>query len=380
MQKLNIVLLGSAHPLRGGLATYNERLAKALQDAGHEVMIYSFSLQYPSFLFPGKSQFSSDTAPQDLKIVTKVNSINPLNWISVGNELKKLKPDLIIVKFWLPFMGPCFGTILRRAKKNRHTKVISILDNIIPHEKRFGDTAFTKYFVKPVDAFISMSSSVKDDLKKFNTTKPSVLQPHPLYDNFGEKVSKEIALKKLNLSPDFSYILFFGFIRKYKGLDLLLDAMNDERIKNLPLKLIIAGEFYEDSKPYLEQIEKLNLKERVVLATDFILNEKVKYYFSAADLVVQPYRHATQSGVTQVAYQFDVPMVVTNVGGLAEIVADGKSGFVVPPDSNSIADAIAKSFSPEIISQLNEGVKQEKKKFTWSAMVNAIEELFEKVK
>ena len=155
MQKLNIVLLGSAHPLRGGLATYNERLAKALQDAGHEVMIYSFSLQYPSFLFPGKSQFSSDTAPQDLKIVTKVNSINPLNWVSVGNELKKLKPDLIIVKFWLPFMGPCFGTILRRAKKNRHTKVISILDNIIPHEKRFGDTAFTKYlsfvfFYQPV--------------------------------------------------------------------------------------------------------------------------------------------------------------------------------------------------------------------------------------
>ena len=377
---MKIILLGSAYPLRGGLATYNERLAKALQDAGHDVTIYSFCLQYPGFLFPGKSQYSEDVAPADLKIETRVNSINPLNWISVGNELRKLNADLIIVKYWLPFMGPCFGTILRRAKKNNHTRVISILDNIIPHEKRFGDNGFTKYFAKCVDAFISMSASVKDDLKKFSVSKPSVLQPHPLYDNFGEKVSREAALKELNLSSDYRYILFFGFIRKYKGLDLLLEAMNDERLKNLNLKLIIAGEFYEDSKPYHDLIEKHNLKDRLILATDFIPNERVKYFFSGADLVVQPYRHATQSGVTQVAYQFDVPMVVTNVGGLAEIVADGKSGYVVSPDATSIATAIVKSFSPNSLSQLTEGVKEEKKKFSWSTMVNVIMDLHEKVK
>ncbi len=369
---MKIIILGSAHPLRGGLATYNERLAKALHDERHDVTVYSFSLQYPGFLFPGKSQFSTEPPPKDLKIVTKVNSINPLNWIAVGNEIKNLQPDLIIVKYWLPFMGPCFGTILRRAKRNKKTKIISILDNIIPHEKRFGDVAFTKYFVKPVDGFVSMSANVKEDLKQFDRTKPSVLQPHPLYDNFGEKVSRDEALKELNLSLDFRYLLFFGFIRNYKGLDILLEAMNDKKVKSLPLKLLVAGEFYEDEKPYLELIEKLNLKERALLYKDFIPNDKVKYFFSAADLVVQPYRHATQSGVTQVAYQFDVPMIVTNVGGLAEIVHDGVSGFVVFPEPTAIAKAIVKSFQTGILETLRAGVKQEKKRFSWRAMVNSI--------
>ncbi len=369
---MKIIILGSAHPLRGGLATYNERLAKALQDEGHDVTIYNFSLQYPSILFPGKSQYSTDAAPSDLVIKTKVNSINPFNWIAVGNEIKNLKPDLIIVKYWLPFMGPCFGTIIRRAKKNKHTKVISILDNIIPHEKRIGDIAFTKYFVKTVDGFVSMSANVKEDLKQFDTTKPSVLQPHPLYDNFGEQISRKEALKELNLSPDFRYLLFFGFIRKYKGLDILLDAMDDKKIKALPIKLLVAGEFYEDEKPYLEQIEKLDLGERVLMFKDFIPNERVKYFFSAADLVVQPYRHATQSGVTQVAYQFNVPMIVTDVGGLAEIVPDGKAGYVVPPNSNDIANAIVKSLQSDNLSLLKGGVMEEKKRFSWQAMMESV--------
>ncbi|MEI7803269.1 MAG: glycosyltransferase [Bacteroidota bacterium] len=369
---MKIIILGSAHPLRGGLATYNERLAKALQSEGHSVTVYSFSLQYPGFLFPGKSQFSTEAAPKDLEIKTKVNSINPLNWIAVGNEIKNLKPDLIIVKYWLPFMGPCFGTILRRVKKNKHTKVVSVLDNIIPHEKRFGDVAFTKYFIKPVDGFVSMSANVKEDLKKFDTIKPSVLQPHPLYDNFGEKVEREESLKELNLSPAFRFLLFFGFIRKYKGLDILLEAMNDEKIKSLPIKLLVAGEFYEEEKPYTDLIEKLNLSERVLMFKDFIPNERVKYFFSAADLVVQPYRHATQSGVTQVAYQFDVPMIVTNVGGLGEIVTDGKSGFVVSPEPSEIAKAIQKAFQPGTLAALKAGVTEEKKRFSWKAMVDSI--------
>ncbi len=369
---MKIIILGSAYPLRGGIASYNERLAQALQIAGHDVTIYSFSLQYPGFLFPGKSQFSTDSAPADLKILTKVNSINPLNWLLVGGELKKLKPDLILVKYWLPFMAPCFGTILRRVKKNKHTKVVSILDNIIPHEKRVGDNLLTNYFVKVVDGFVSMSDNVKEDLKKFDTIKPSVLQPHPLYDHFGEQVSREQALNKLNLSSDFRYLLFFGFIRKYKGLDILLEAMADEQIKLLPIKLLVAGEFYEDEKPYLEQIERWNLHERVLLFKDFIPNEKVKYFFSVADMVVQPYRHATQSGVTQVAYQFNVPMIVTDVGGLAEIVPDGKAGYVVPPTSNDIANAIKRSFQSEELSRLKEGVLDEKKRFSWQAMVDSI--------
>lgn len=379
-KKLKIVILGSAHPLRGGLASYNERLAKALQDAGHEVTVYSFSLQYPSFLFPGKTQFSDGNPPAGINIKTKVNSVNPFNWYKTGRELKRLKPDILLIKYWLPFMGPCFGTVARLAKRNKHTKVISILDNIIPHEKRAGDSAFTKYFVKPVDGFIAMSVSVKEDLKKFSDSKPCLLQPHPLFDNFGEKVSREDALKHLNLAAGYRYLLFFGFIRRYKGLDLALEAMADERIKSLQVKLIVAGEFYEDDKPYHEQIERLNLKEQVLLFSDFIPNEQVKYFFSAADLVVQPYHHATQSGVTQIAYQFEKPMVVTNVGGLAEIVLDGKAGFVVKPDASEIADAVSKFFNPENEKELIEGVKEEKKKYLWERMVEAIESLYDKVK
>lgn len=277
-------------------------------------------------------------------------------------------------------MGPCFGTIARITKWNKHTKVISILDNIIPHEKRAGDTALTKYFVTPVNAFIAMSASVKEDLKKFSKTKTCLLQPHPLFDNFGEKVSREDALQQLNLSPDSNYLLFFGFIRKYKGLDIVLKAMADERIKSLPVKLIVAGEFYEDAKSYHDIIEKLNLKERVLLFTDFIPNEKVKYYFSAADLVVQPYRHATQSGVTQIAYQFEKPMVVTNVGGLAEIVPDGKAGYVVEPNVADIAGSIFDFFHTGSKQKLTEGVVEEKKKFLWERMVETIERLYSQIK
>jgi len=261
---LKIAIIGPAHPLRGGLASYNERLAKQFIDEGNEVTIYTFSLQYPSFIFPGTTQYSTESKPSNLTINVCINSINPFNWIKVGNNLKNEKPDLVIVRYWLPFMGPCLGFILRQIKKNKQTKIVCIADNIIPHEKRFGDKAFTKYFVQPVDAFITMSDKVMTDLKLFAPTKPTQLVAHPLYDNFGEKVSKEEARLKLGIKNEELILLFFGFIRKYKGLDLLLNAM--KIIKNSKFniqnsKLLIAGEFYEDRKAYDEQIEKLDLQE-----------------------------------------------------------------------------------------------------------------------
>ena len=219
----SIIIIGPAHPLRGGLASYDERLAKQFIDEGHSTTIYTFSYQYPGFLFPGTTQFSSEPSPQNIPIKVKINSVNPLNWIAVGNELKKLKPDIIVVRYWLPFMGPCLGTILRRVKKNKHTKVVCIADNIFPHEKRPGDTIFTKYFLKPVDGFITMSQKVLQDLKEFAKNKPAQFVPHPLYDNFGEIISKEEARKKLGINQDEKLVLFFGFIRKYKGLDILLN-------------------------------------------------------------------------------------------------------------------------------------------------------------
>lgn len=366
---MNITIIGSAHPLRGGgIATFNERMAEVLQEQGHKVVIYSFSLQYPSFLFPGKSQFTDEPAPKGLEIRSVINSINPLNWLSVGNRIKNEKPDLIIVRYWLPFMGPCFGTILRRVRKNKHTKIVAITDNVIPHEHRPGDMAFTKYFLKSADAFLVMSKDVLKDLKQF-TDKPSVFSPHPVYDNYGNAVSREEACKKMGLNPNEKYILFFGFIRKYKGLDLLLDAMKDERIKQAGIKLIVAGEFYGDGDSYIQQIQNNGISDSVKLFTEFIPNDEIKYYFSATDLVVQPYRTATQSGITQVAYHFEKPMVVTNVGGLAEVVPDGKVGFVTAPDPTEIATAIIRFFQPNSLPNLQQNIAAEKQKYSWDTLL-----------
>lgn len=362
---MKITIIGPAHPLRGGgISTFNERLAEVLQTQGHDVNIYSFSLQYPSFLFPGKSQFTDEPAPQGLKIITAINSINPLNWVSVGNRLKKERPDLIIVRYWLPFMGPSLGTILRKVRKNNHTRILCIADNVIPHEKRPGDAQFTKYFLKPVHAFITMSKDVLHDLQMI-TNKPAMFSPHPLYDNYGEHVDKETACNKLGLNPNEPHILFFGFIRKYKGLDLLLEAMGDERIKATDIKLIVAGEFYGERKPYDDIIEKHQLQDKVALFTEFIPNDEVRYYFGATDLVVQPYRSATQSGITQTAYYFEKPMIVTKVGGLSEVVIDGKTGFITEPEPEKIADNILRFFSKRSIPNLEENMIEEKKKYSW---------------
>lgn len=371
----HIVIIGPAFPLRGGLATFNERLANELQETNNVVSIYTFSLQYPSFLFPGTTQYASGNPPRNIKIRVLINSINPFNWIKTGLILKKLKPDLIIVRYWLPFMGPCLGSILRIAKYNHHSRIICIADNILPHEKRLGDTIFTEYFIKPIDAFITMSEKVFGDLKKLNSTKPAITIPHPLYDNFGEPIKKEIAREHLGLPKDRKIILFFGFIRHYKGLDILLEAISDNRIKEKNILLLIAGEFYQDSKPYFDLINKLGLGNNVSLHTNFIEDSEVKFYCSSADLIVQPYRSATQSGVTPLAYHFNKPMVVTNVGGLAKMVVDRKSGLIADPNPKSIADKIIEYFDlgEDFFIQ---GLKEEKSKLSWSTFSNSLIKLF----
>jgi len=371
----HIVILGSAWPLRGGgLSTFNERLARELISEGHKVSIYTFSLQYPKFLFPGKSQYSTEKAPADLNIKQEVNSINPLNWIKVGNELRKLKPDIIIVRYWLPFMGPSLGSILRTAKKNKHTRIICIADNIVPHEKRPGDKILTRYFLKSADAFVTLSEKVLSDLRVFEPQKKAIYIPHPLYDNFGDPVEKAAARKWLGIPETGKLILFFGFIREYKGLDLLFRAMAEEKIKNSGIRLMVAGEFYEDPQPYLKLIEELNISEQVIMRTSFINDDAVRFYCSAADLVVQPYRHATQSGVTPLAYHFEKPMIVTNVGGLPAMVPDGKAGLIAEPDPVSIADHIIEFYA------LGEDhflphLREEKKKYSWNRLVKAILDL-----
>lgn len=370
---MRICIVGSAHPLRGGgIATFNERMAEALQQQGHEVTIYSFSLQYPSFLFPGKSQFTDEPAPAHLRIHSVINSVNPLNWWQVGNRIKNEKPDLLIVRYWLPFMGPSLGTILRRVHRNGHTKIVAITDNVIPHEARPGDRAFTRYFVKPVDGFVAMSREVLQDLKQF-TRKPALFSPHPVYDNYGAPLPATEARRHLGLDPEGKYLLFFGFIRKYKGLDILLDALKDPRIRESGVRLIVAGEFYDDRESYLKQIADNGISDRVDLFTEFIPNDDIRYYFSAADLVVQPYRTATQSGITQVAYHFEKPMLVTDVGGLAEVVPDGEVGFVTAPEPGAIADAILRFYRPEALPDFARHMAREKAKYDWDML---LEQLF----
>jgi glycosyltransferase involved in cell wall biosynthesis len=381
LAKNKIIILGSAYPFRGGgITSFNERLCIQFQEEEYDTTIYNFSLQYPSFLFPGTTQYSPDPPPKNITIKSCINSINPFNWIKIGLQLKKLKPKIIVVRYWIPFMGPCFGTILRIAKLNKTTKVVCIADNIIPHEKRFGDTIFTKYFVKPIDAFITMSDKVLTDLQIF-TNKPSIKIAHPLYDNFGEIISKQEARKYLQLNQNDPIILFFGFIRKYKGLDLLLEAMgiiDTETQHPTPntkkLKLLIAGEFYDDKKIYNDLIEKLGIRDSLILKTDFIPDSEVKYYLCAADFVIQPYKNATQSGVTPLAYHFEKPMLVTNVGGLPDLVPNEKVGLIAEPNAASIAQKIKElyTFGEQHFIPF---FKEEKKKYSWQLLTKTIVDL-----
>jgi glycosyltransferase involved in cell wall biosynthesis len=374
-KKEKIIILGAAHPFRGGIASFNERLACEFQKEGHEVVLYTFTLQYPAFLFPGKTQYSSEPPPENLTIKRAINSVNPFNWRKVGRKIRAEKPDLVIFAYWMPFMAPCLGTIARAVKKDKKVKCISLVHNMIPHEKHFYDAALTRYFIKPIDAYIAMSKSVYDDIERFDPKKPKTLSPHPLYDHFGEKISRQEALNRLSFNENNIYFLFFGFIRAYKGLDLLIEAFADERLRKFPVKLIVAGEFYENEKPYLDAIQKNNLSNDVILRTDFIPNEEVKTYFCAADLIVQPYKNATQSGVTQIGYHFEKPMLVTDVGGLAEIIPHGKAGYVVAPDSRAIADALVDFLENK--PDFSQGIREEKEKYGWDKLVAAIKSLTE---
>ena len=375
---MNVVIIGPAYPLRGGLATYNERLARAFKEAGDEVRIVTFSLQYPDFLFPGQTQFSTEAGPADLAIEVSLNSVNPLSWLAVGRKLRRERPDLVIFRFWLPFMGPALGTVARLVRGNGHTRVVAITDNVIPHEKRPGDGPLTRYFLSACDGFVTMSRSVLKDLQALGFgTKPALYRPHPLYDNFGPMKPKAEALAALGLSDTTGFLLFFGFIRAYKGLDMLLEAFADARLAQLPIKLIIAGEFYEDAAPYEALIKRYQLENRIVRATDFIPNEQVVDYFCAADLIMQPYKNATQSGVSQIAYHFERPMLVTDVGGLAELIPDGVVGYVVPPTPAAIADAVADFYANRREETFAVGVREQKKQFSWPVMVAALKEVAE---
>lgn len=368
-QAQKIVIIGPAHPIRGGLAAFNERLARELMAQGHDVEIHTFTFQYPSFMFPGKEQYTTDPAPAGLRIRRSVHSLNPLNWRKTGLQIRRQRPDMVIVAFWIPLMAMSLGSLARVIRKNGHSLIVGLVHNLIPHEKRPGDAALTQYFINSCDAFITLSREVLSDIRRL-TGKPAAYAPHPVYDHFGDPLPHAAARRHLGLPENGKYLLFFGFIRHYKGLDLLLQAMADPRIRAVAdLRLVVAGEFYEDRKKY----EPL-LGPNVTLVSDFIPDGDVRYYFSAADLVVQPYRSATQSGISQMAYHFGTPMLVTNVGGLPEIVPDGKAGYVVPPEPVAIADGILR-FLEQPPGAFSGFIREQQQLYSWGHFVKTLETL-----
>ena len=374
---MKITILGPAHPYRGGLASIMEIMARTFQRRGDEVDIKTFTLQYPSLLFPGESQTVATPPPADLRICRCVNTMNPLNWVRVGRRIRRERPDFMLMKYWTPFMAPCFGTIARIARGNGHTKVLCQIDNVEPHERHLTDKPFNRYYLHSVDGFVYMSEQVHSELRAYSDA-PALFSPHPLFENFGERVERSEACVRLGLDPANRYVLFFGLIRDYKGLDLLLDAWAQLRRagRTEGRRLIVAGEFYTAREPYLNRIADNGLQDEVLLHDRFIPDDDVKYYFSAADFVVQPYKTATQSGVTQIAYQFCVPMVVTAVGGLPEIVPDGRVGYVCPPTAEGVAAAMDRMYEGDALKRFRENCVEERRRFSWEEMCSRVTELY----
>lgn len=371
---MKIIILGTAHPYRGGLATFNERLAQQFAGEGNEVEVATFTLQYPSFLFPGKTQYTSDPAPKGLRIRRVLNSCNPLSWIRLGRELRAKRPDLIICCYWMAFFAPAYGTICRIAKRNGVTKCIALVHNMFPHEKSVLDKLFAPYFTSCQDGFVALSESVARDIEGISKA-PATFSPHPIYDHYGARLSKLEACAHLGLDEKKDYALFFGLVRAYKGLDLLLEAMAELKDELPNLNLLIAGEFYEDEQKYRSMIERLKIEDRVIVRNEFIADEELKYYFGASSLVTQPYKSATQSGVTQVAFHFEKPILVTNVGGLGEIVHDGKMGYAVEPTAAAIAAAIRDYYQENRQEAFTQYLKQEKVKYGWDKMTKKFNDL-----
>jgi glycosyltransferase involved in cell wall biosynthesis len=370
---MKILLFGPAYPLRGGVVQLIALMYEHLRKRGHDVEVINFKRQYPSLLFPGKTQKEYSEEPFSVPNDALIDTINPFNWIRHGFSLRKRNADLVISTYWMPFFAPSTGTLhgLLRSKK---TKTMTLMHNVIPHERMPGDMLLTKYVCNTSDYFLVMSKKVEDDLRTVVKNPAYKFVPHPIYESFGEAVKTGEAKKVLGLSDE-KIILFFGYIRAYKGLDLLLRA-TALVLRQQKIRLLIAGEFYGEEEKYRNLISELQLHDHVTVVSDFIPNEKVKYYFSASDCVVLPYRSATQSGIVQTAYQFSTPVIASRIGGIPEVVHDGISGLLVEPDNvEALAAAILRFYSGNTQAALKAGVAEERKKYSWDNLINAIEEL-----
>ncbi|PLX32404.1 MAG: glycosyl transferase family 1 [Ignavibacteria bacterium] len=381
---MKIVLIGTAYPLRGGIAHYVGLLWKYLSRS-HDVRIVTFSRQYPKLLFPGKSQDESGDAGIPVESVQWIDSINPFNWIRTGFRVRALQPDLIVFKFWMPFFAPSYGTIAAIARWGRKTKSMFICDNIIPHERRPGDKLLTRFAFRFIDSYVVQSRAVERDLKLWHRDPLLSYLPHPVYEIFGDEQTRGEAREQLrrvdasmDLAADDRVLLFFGYVRDYKGLDVILDAM-PAILERMKVKLLVVGEFYNNEQHYREQVARLGIGNYVLFHSDYVPNEEVGVFFSAADVMTLPYKSATQSGIIQIAYNFHRPVIATDVGGLGEVVITGRTGTMVPPERpHALAEAVVEYFEKDCFEDYRANVIEERKKYSWEHMAEGIEQLYER--
>ena len=364
---MRIAILSCFYPFRGGISQFNAALLAELGKC-HDVRAFNFKRQYPAFLFPGKTQFvtpEDEAAP--VESTATLDSINPFSWLRTAGAIKAWKPDLLILPYWMSWFAPSLGFTARRCK----SRCIGLAHNLIPHEPHWFDRPLARYFAKPCRGFVTMAGSVTEDLKQICPGKPYIQLQHPLYTHFGEKLTREEAAKLLGTDPSAKTILFFGLIRDYKGLDILLEAFRE-----LPedYQLIVAGEPYGSFEKYRSLIDSLPGKDRVHLFLNYVRDSEVKRYFSAADLVVLPYRSATQSGISSVAYHFGVPMVVTDVGGLKESIGDRGTGIVAEaPAPEAIKASILRYFNDSTLQHsCKQAIEAEKQRLGWDAYCKAL--------
>ncbi len=365
---MRIAYLSTFYPFRGGIAQFN---ADLLEEFGrhHEVKAFTFTRQYPSFLFPGKTQYVTpgDKAKKvDSEAI--LDTANPFSWRPAARKIAAWKPDLLVMKYWMSYLAPSLGTVARYLKR-RGIPVVTVLDNVIPHETKFFDKPFSRWFLRQNCGCVAMSEAVLKDMLSLTPDKPYILQPHPLYDHFGQKMDKRAAQEALGLDPGKRTLLFFGLIRDYKGLDLLIDALP---LLGEEYQLVIAGESYGSFEKYEAQIAASGCSGRIHVFNRYIDDEEVPQFFSAADLCVLPYKSATQSGITAISLHFDLPVVATPVGGLAESIEKPGIGLMTEGIS---AEAIAKTvraFYAANPDTFVENIRQAKTAMTWEVFAGKI--------
>lgn len=371
---MKIAMIGPVHPYKGGIAHYTDLLCRALREDGNEVQLYSFKFQYPKLLYkkPQKDMKSSGFGTNDADFC--IHTLNPFNWIKVAGRIKKQKPELIILQWWHPYFAPCFWSI---CKLLRREKILFVCHNVFPHERFPLDRLLTKWTLGCGRYFITQSKMDARDLLSVKHDAVYRVTPHPTYGMFCRQgMSMQKAREQLQIDQGQRVLLFFGFVRKYKGLQYLLEAMKLLKERDFKVQLWVVGDFGEDKDEYVEQIRRFKIEDQVQMVEGYVPDDEVEKYFAASDLVVLPYLSATQSGIVQIAFGFEKPVLVTEVGGLPDVVTNGKTGYVVEPQS---AEMIAEAIMDYYINNRREAfvsqIEKEKDRFSWKTFVDTMMEM-----